>query len=172
MRVLVVGLVAAAALSVSPARACGVDPSPFGSGTYRKPTPVFVFAAGGVGTQRPTDTDARTMTPLVVAGLGGDVYAIGGVHFAPMIDVMMRSRVSAVTTTDLAFAARVSSEGFALGGFGVAIDGGVWTRVYGGRAIGPVGAVTLGAPAGLQASWLVRPDSLAFIVGIDVARMK
>jgi hypothetical protein len=117
------------------------------------------------------------MTPFFVAGVGGEVYEAHGVHFVPMVDVMMRSRASVVSSADVGVALRLASDGFARGGFGAAIDGGGFARAYGGGAVGALAQLTVGAPYGLQASWLAQYGAAdvrgyAFIVGIDVARMQ
>ncbi len=174
MRLFCLAIATAVVSIAEPSRACGVELSPFGStGATSEPRPVFVSVGGGIATKRASDVDTRTTTPFFVAGIGGDVYSAHGVHFAPMVDVMMTSRASVVSTTDVAVALRLASDGFAHGGFGAALDGGVWTRAYGGRAIGSLAQLTLGAPYGLQASWLAQNGSgYAFVVGIDIARMQ
>lgn len=178
MRVLLSSAVVAALSLAAPARACGVDVSPFGGGSAaREPTPAFLFASGGIATRRPSETDGRSMTPLLMAGLGAEVYARNGVHFAPMFDVLVRSRANGVTSTDLALVSRVSSDGFNNGGFGAALDLGLFARAHGGRAMGTLAGLTLGAPAGLQASWFVQQGhddvrGFAVTLGFDVARLK
>jgi hypothetical protein len=175
MRLLPVAIAAVIVCSANPARACGVAVSPFGGGSYSDPPQGFFFVAGGIATQRPTALDARTTTPYYVAGVGGVVGSRYGVHFAPMVEVIGRGRAIVATSTDVAVAMRLASDGFVDGRFGVAIEGGAWTRVSGGRALGSLAAMTLGAPAGLHASWMVQQGShgergSAVVVGFDFLR--
>ncbi len=178
MRLWIVAAVAAFVSFSAPARACGVEVSPFGGGgAAHGPTKGFIFASGGVATHTSNGVDSRSTAPFFMTGVGAEVYEQHGVHFAPMVDAIVRSRANVATSTDVALVSRVSSTGFVDGGFGAAIDLGVWTRVHGGHAIGPLAGLTLGAPAGVQASWIVQHgDSdvrgFAVVVGFDLARVR
>lgn len=158
----------------SRAEACGTVASPFGTSSYSSPNDArgFLFALGGLAAQRPSELDSRTRAPLFVAGLGGVAATYGGVHVAPMGNVWVRGRSDVVTSTDLSLSIRLASDGFVEGGFGVALEAGGYARVSGGRAYGPLASVSLGAPAGVQATLAVIDRQPAVLVGFDLLRAR
>jgi hypothetical protein len=77
---------------------------------------------------------------------------------------------------DLGLAARVVTRGFALGGFGVGVDAGVYQRWWGTESTGFTGNLVLGAPWGLTllggASVGSGEQRIYFVsLGIDLARL-
>lgn len=77
---------------------------------------------------------------------------------------------------DLGLAARLATRGFALGGFGAALDAGVYQRWWGAESTGFTGNLVLGAPWGITllggASVGSGDQRIYFAsLGIDLARL-
>lgn len=78
--------------------------------------------------------------------------------------------------TDLSMALRGATSGFARGDWGVALDTGLFKRWWGDSSWGPVGAVHLGAPFGVQLSVHAalgrdRHRTFQAVFGVDLLRL-
>ncbi|WP_437679833.1 hypothetical protein [Sorangium sp. So ce131] len=77
---------------------------------------------------------------------------------------------------DLALLARAATRGFQAGDFGLALDAGAYTRLWGERSTGFTGSLTLGAPPGITLSLqgsIGTNDAVSFaaVAGIDLLRL-
>jgi hypothetical protein len=156
------------------AEACGTAVSWIGgSGTASPDAQGWIFVEGGGAPGR--DGERTSYGPIFRAGAGGSFYEGGAFAVGPTFSAIVRPTVAtAPSSTDLALTVRTATLGFRQG-FGAAFDLGGFTRVSGTRAFGPSASVTLGAPYGLQASWLVEAPkgaapTQALLFGIDLAR--
>jgi hypothetical protein len=79
--------------------------------------------------------------------------------------------------TDLGLLARVATQGYNLGRWGVALDFGGYERFWGVRHPGLLGGLVLGVPWGLtlrgEAGWGPKPDARMYgiVLGVDFARL-
>jgi hypothetical protein len=78
--------------------------------------------------------------------------------------------------TDFAAYLRTATQGYAVGGFGVALDAGGYSRAFGGGSSGFLGVLNLGAPWGVVASLMYErgnSDAQVFgaTLGIDFLRL-
>ncbi|MGZ3417994.1 MAG: hypothetical protein ACXVEF_36370 [Polyangiales bacterium] len=156
------------------ADACGTAVSWLGgSGSGSPDGQGWVYVEGGAAPGR--DGERTSYGPIFHAGAGGSIYEGGAFVVGPTFSAIVRPTVAtAPSSTDLALSVRTATLGFR-SGFGAAFDVGGFTRVSGTRAFGPSGSITLGAPYGIQASWLVEMPkggvpTQALLFGIDLAR--
>jgi hypothetical protein len=171
-------LVVAVGVSLLPtrARACGTEVGLFGGGAAKSSPDAqyWVFGQGGAAQGR--EGERSPYGPIFQAGVGGSLHEGGGFALGPTFSAIVRPTVAtAPSSTDLALSLRGATLGFQHG-FGAAFDLGAFTRVSGGRAFGPSGAATLGAPYGIQASFLFElprgaPATQALLLGVDLARL-
>jgi hypothetical protein len=125
------------------------------------------------GTPSGISTSFRVDPTMVIeAGAGmPDRYPVivGGIF---RVTPMLAANLGA----DMAWMVRAVTRGYQVGGFGVAVDAGVYARVWGDPSQGFSGSVSLGAPLGFNLSFNVMAgsgDLLAFggTLSLDVLRL-
>jgi len=93
-----------------------------------------------------------------------------------VVGVLSRTTTHFGRGTDLALAVRATTGGFSRGGWGLALDAGLYKRWWGRESWGPTTSLHLGAPYGLQLTMngaLGTHDhrTLGIMVGIDLLRL-
>lgn len=129
-----------------------------------------VSGGGSVLTQASHDAFAMPTLQLDL-GMGSSpayAFVVGG---------LVRSSTIFGEGTDWSALARVATQGFATGGYGIALDGGAYRRMWGGSSdYGPTTSIELGAPWGLQlsatASFGVNGErTYTALFGVDLLRL-
>jgi hypothetical protein len=138
------------------------------------PTAWTAVGGGAVGWRQGADAaDFRADGALLIeAGVGTPArfpVIVGGLfRITPLL--------SNGTGADLAWLARVCTRGYQVGGFGLAVDAGVYARTWGTPSQGFAGSLSLGAPLGFSLSFhaMVGSDNLLAFggsVSLDLLRL-
>jgi hypothetical protein len=150
----------AATVIVLAARPAHADPS------------AWLSAAGGAGWLRGDAAPDSSWRPLLLleTGLGTPSTA------AMVVGGVVKTLTFFGAGTDLALAARVASGSFARGDFGLAVDLGGYERLWQRQSSGFAGALVLGAPWGIQASFQAeigthQDRTYAATLGVDFLRL-
>ncbi len=152
---LAASLVASAAALAAPAAA---EPS------------AWLFAGGGAGQVRDVAVDRAFGRMDLQLGVGTPAA------FPVVLGALVGTSTFFSGGTDLTLLGRVASGGFARGSWGVALDGGVYSRSWSSGTSGWDGALVLGGPFGVQLQADARlgegdARSLGLVVGFDLLRL-
>jgi hypothetical protein len=141
------------------------------AGEARADVTSWFYAGGGMmamtHAQLPTDRPAALQVEMGVGSPPHGSVIVGG---------LVKTMTFFGQGTDLAFVARGATGGFVRGGFGVALDAGVYQRWWGvDDSTGFLGSLVLGAPFGLQLAATTEQGSNVHVygatLGIDFLRL-
>jgi hypothetical protein len=117
----------------------------FVAGRARADASAWFFVGGGVTSFKQTSTPFTTSGSLTI-----DIGVGTSPDGAVIIGALGRLQPLFTSGADVALLVRGATRGFQAGGFGVALDAGIYGRDWGSQSVGFMGDVVLGAPLGLQ----------------------